>query len=107
MRVVFQLHNAEVDTVIQSRAAQAVEKLAGRLRRVVDATVRVAGGGAQQRVEITLRSPRRPALVAEGTGYRLDVALRSALDGLEAQIAKVREARARRVRAARQDAASA
>jgi ribosome-associated translation inhibitor RaiA len=98
VQVVFQLHNAEVDGAVQARAAQAVEKLAGRLRRAVDATVRIAGGGPRQRVEITLRSPRRPPLVAEGSDFRLDAALRAALDGLEAQVARVRASRARRVR---------
>lgn len=98
MHVVFQLHHAEVDQSLQTRATRAVEKLAARLRRVVDATIRVAGGGALQRVEITLRSPRRPALVAEASARRVDVALKAALEALEAQVARVRVARARRVR---------
>jgi ribosome-associated translation inhibitor RaiA len=100
LHIVFQVHNTAADATLRDKAARAVEKLATRLRRAVDATVRVAADGVLRRVEITLRTPRRPALVAVGVGRQTDLALTEALSALEAQVAHERAARARRVRRA-------
>ena len=98
MHIVFQGHHADADDTLRARAERAVEKLAARLRHAVDATVRVAGDGGLQRVEITMRTRRRPDLVAVGVGRRAELALTEALGALEAQVARERVARARRLR---------
>ena len=98
MHIVFQIHHADASEPLQQKAARAIEKLAARLRGAVDATVRIAGDGAMQRVEIAMRRPRRKPLVAVGTDRQVDGALPQALDALESQIAHVRAAGLRRVR---------
>jgi ribosome-associated translation inhibitor RaiA len=98
VHIVFQVHHADVDDALRAKAARAVEKLAARLRHPVDATVRVVADGALQRVEITMRTRRRPDLVAVGVGRRSDLALTEALGALEAQVAHERVSRARRLR---------
>jgi len=98
LHIVFQIHHADASEPLQQKAARAIEKLATRLRGAVDATVRIAGDGAMQRVEIAMRRPRRKALVAVGTDRQVDGALTQALVALESQIAHVRAAGLRRVR---------
>lgn len=98
LHIVFQIHHADASETLQQKAARAIEKLATRLRGAVDATVRIAGGGAMQRVEIAVRRPRRRALVAVGTDRQVEGALTQALTALESQIAHVRAAGLRRVR---------
>jgi hypothetical protein len=63
MQIVFHAHHAELSETAQQRASATLRKLAERLRRVVDATVRVATDGPLARVEVTLRGPRREPLV--------------------------------------------
>jgi ribosome-associated translation inhibitor RaiA len=98
VHIVFQVHDTDAGEALREKAARALEKLTSRLRRAVDATVRVAADGARKRVEITVRTPRRPALVAIGSGWQADAALSAALGALEAQVAHERAARARRLR---------
>jgi ribosome-associated translation inhibitor RaiA len=98
MHVVFQVHHADAGDALRAKAERAVAKLATRLRHPVDATVRVAEDGALHRVEITLRTRRRPDLVAVGLARRSEQALTDALGALEAQVAHERVARARRLR---------
>lgn len=101
MNIVFHAHNAEMPESLQQRAEQAVQKLATRLRRVVDASVRFAEDGPTRRVEIVLRAPRQQPLVAAGSGRLYETALGEALERLESHIAHLKAAQGRRIRLAR------
>lgn len=85
MEIVFQSHHAQVSQGMQDRARRALQKLADRLVRVVDAVVRFEQDGPTRRVEIVLHAPRRRLLVAHGTGRFFGPALATAIDRLEAQ----------------------
>ena len=100
MNIVVQVHNASVPEAVQRKADLTVRKLAARLRRAVDATVRFVADGPTCRAEITLRAPGRRMLVAEGSGRLFEVALAGAVARLEAHVAHQRSARDRRLRAA-------
>lgn len=97
MNIVFHAHHAELSDAVQRRAASSLRKLAERLRRAMDATVRVAADGPLFRVEVTLRTPRREPLVAVGTARQPEVALGGALERLRAHVAHERASRARRI----------
>lgn len=101
MNIVFHAHHADMPEALQERAEQAVQKLAVRLRRVVDASLRFSEDGPTRRVEIVLRAPRQQPLVAAGSGRVYETALGEALARLESHIAHLRAARGRRIRAAR------
>ena len=101
MNIVFHAHNAEMPESLQQRAEQAVQKLATRLRRAVDASVRFAEDGPTRRVEIVLRAPRQQPLVAAGSGRLYETALGEALERLESHIAHLKAAQGRRIRLAR------
>lgn len=98
LQIVFQIHHADANEALQQKAARALEKLAARLRGAVDATVRFCADGAMRRVEITVRRPRRRALVAVGTERQAEGALTQALDALESQVAHARSEADRRGR---------
>jgi ribosome-associated translation inhibitor RaiA len=98
LHIVFQIHHADASEALQQKAARSIEKLATRLRGAVDATVRIAADGGMHRVEITVRRPRRRALVAAGADRQAEAALGQALAALEAQIAHARAAGLRRAR---------
>jgi ribosome-associated translation inhibitor RaiA len=98
LHIVFQIHHADASETLQQKAARSIEKLAARLRGAVDAMVRIAADGGMHRVEITVRRPRRRALVAVGAGRQPEAALGEALDALESQVAHVRAAAQRRAR---------
>lgn len=99
MNIVFHAH-AAVNDGLQRRAEQAIRKLAVRLPRCIDATVRFTEDGPARRVEIELHAAPARRLVAAASDRLYDLALTEALDGLEAQVAKERAARERRRRAA-------
>jgi ribosome-associated translation inhibitor RaiA len=101
VNIVFHAHNAEMPESLQQRAEQAVQKLATRLRRVVDASVRFAEDGPVRRVEIVLRAPRQQPLVAAGSGRLYETALGEALERLASHIAHLKAAQGRRIRVAR------
>ena len=101
MKIVFHAHNAEMPESLQQRAEQSVQKLATRLRRAVDASVRFAEDGPTRRVEIVLRAPRQQPLVAAGSGRLYETALGEALERLESHIAHLKAAQGRRIRLAR------
>ena len=92
MNIVFHAHRADMPESLQQRAEQAVQKLAGRLRRAVDASVRFAEDGPIRRVEIVLRAPRQQPLVAAGSGRVYETALGEALERLESHIAHLKAA---------------
>ena len=85
MEIVFQSHHAQVSDRMRERAGRAVQKLGRRLARAVDAVIRFEEDGPTRRVEIVLHSPRRRAIVAEGTAKFFGPALANAIDRLEAQ----------------------
>jgi ribosome-associated translation inhibitor RaiA len=101
VNIVFHAHHADMPEPLQQRAEQAVRKLAARLRRVVDASVRFSEDGPTRRVEIVLRAPRQQPLVAAGSGRLYEAALGEALERLESHIAHLQVARRRRIRTAR------
>ena len=101
MNIVFHAHHADMPEPLQQRAEQAVRKLATRLRRVVDASVRFSEDGPTRRVEIVLRAPRQQPLVAAGSGRQYETALGEALQRLESHVEHLRVARGRRIRTAR------
>jgi ribosome-associated translation inhibitor RaiA len=94
--IIFQAHHATISDRMRARAERAVQKLAGRFVRVVDAVVRFEEDGPTRRVEIVLRTPRRRNLVAEGHSRRFyGPALAEAVHRLQAQIPKKRLTRPR------------
>jgi ribosome-associated translation inhibitor RaiA len=101
VKIVFHAHHAEMPEPLQERAEQAVQKLASRLKRAVDASVRFAEDGQVRRVEIVLRAPRQQPLVAAGSGRLYETALGEALERLESHIAHLKAAKGRRIRFAR------
>ena len=101
MNIVFHAHHADMPGSLQERAEQAVQKLASRLKRAVDASVRFAEDGQVRRVEIVLRAPRQQPLVAAGSGRLYETALGEALERLESHIAHLKAAKGRRIRFAR------
>ena len=103
MNIVFHAH-ATVNDALQRRAEQSIRKLAARLPRSIDATVRFTEDGPARRVEIELHAAPNRRLVAAASGRLYDLALAQALDGLEAQVARERAARERRRRAAQRGA---
>jgi ribosome-associated translation inhibitor RaiA len=93
VEIVFQSHRAIVSDRMRAKARQAVEKLANRMRRAVDAVVRFEQDGALRRVEIVLHAPRQRNLVASGEARFFGPALSEAVDRLEEQARQVKVAR--------------
>ncbi len=85
MDIIFHGHHATVTPELRERAERAVTRLAQRLRRTVDATIRFEEDGPARRVELTLHAPRRRPLVAEGRARAFGPALTTALSKLRAQ----------------------
>jgi ribosome-associated translation inhibitor RaiA len=85
MDVIFHAHHAVVSERLRLRAQRAVERVASRMKRTVDAVVRFEGDGRTRRVEIVVHAPRHRRLVAEGQGAFFGPALGEAIGRLEAQ----------------------
>jgi ribosome-associated translation inhibitor RaiA len=85
MDVIFHAHHAVVSERLRQRAQRAVERVASRMKRTVDAVVRFEGDGRTRRVEIVVHAPRHRRLVAEGHGAFFGPALGEAIGRLEAQ----------------------
>jgi ribosome-associated translation inhibitor RaiA len=98
VHIVFHAHHADVTDALQTRAEQAVRKLASRLRGATDASIRFAADGATRRVDIVLAIARRKPLVAAGAAARFEGALGAALERLSAHVAHVKAERARKRR---------
>jgi ribosome-associated translation inhibitor RaiA len=88
MDVIFHAHHAVVSERLRQRAQSAVERVASRLKRTVDAVVRFEGDGRTRR------------LVAEGHGAFFGPALGEAIGRLEAQTRHRKRTRKARARAA-------
>jgi ribosome-associated translation inhibitor RaiA len=102
MEIVWHAHNAVISDRLRQRAEAAVEKVATRLNRKVEATIRFEREGTRCRVEIMVRAPRNKALVAEGHGRYYGPALSAALAHLARQVTSERRlVKHRAVRAGR------
>jgi ribosome-associated translation inhibitor RaiA len=86
MDVIFHAHHAVISDRVRARAQTAVERVASRLKRSVDAVVRFEGDGRTRRVEIVLHAPRHRSLVAEGHAPFFGAALANAIRCIEAQL---------------------
>ena len=86
MELVLHSHNATVSEVIRDRAERLVQRLALRLGRVINATVRFKDDGPLRCVEIELHAAGGKRIVAEGTGRYFGPALAHAGARLRAQL---------------------
>jgi ribosome-associated translation inhibitor RaiA len=98
VEILFQSHHADVSDWTRDRARRAVEKLAQRLGRVVDAVIRFEQDGPMRRVEILLHTARRKNMVAEGTGRYYGPALVVAIARIEAQARQLKRTPKSRVK---------
>ena len=98
MEIVFQSHNAEITDRMKQRAERIVRRLALRIGRIVDATLRFEGDGKQRRVELELHVAGGKRFVAEGTGRYFGPALAQAGSRLKAQLDHARRTRRERSR---------
>ncbi len=92
MDVVFHAHHAVISERLQERATRGLSRLAQRVERAVDATVRFHQDGPTRRVEIRVNTPGHRDLIAQGTSRYYGPALKIALAHLESQVARVRRA---------------
>jgi hypothetical protein len=88
VEVVYHAHNAVISDRMKKRAARGIEKIAQRLSRAVDATVRFTQDGPIRRVELLLHAPRHRHLIGAGEARYYGPALRVALLHLESQVAR-------------------
>ena len=93
MEIILHAHHAEVPANVQRDAIEAVQTIAARLRRVVDAIVRFESDGPERRVEIVLRAPRRREVVAQAFDRQFEPALARALTRLQSQVGRVRRSK--------------
>lgn len=101
MEITLHAHHAVMSDQLRARAERMVRKLAERIRRPVDATIRFTQDGPMRRVEIVLHPARRRPIVAAGQGRTYGPALAEAAERMETQLTRVkRTARARAAAAA-------
>lgn len=91
MEIIFHTHHASISHRMRRRFETAVERLAARLTRTVDAILRFEQDGPVKRVEIVLHAPRQRDLVARGEGRYFGSAFTAAIDRLGAQIRTLRK----------------
>lgn len=100
MDILFQSHHAQVSERMRERARVAVMRVGTRLARAAKAVVRFEEDGPTRRVEIVLHTPRRRAMVAEGSARFFGPALTYAIDRLDAQTRQLKrtpKARSRKI----------
>ena len=90
MEITFHAHNAPIAAATRQRAERIVGKLARRVRRPVDAVVRVDPDGPLRRVEIVLHAPRHNPIVGQGRGRSVGPALAEAAANVSVQIARLK-----------------
>lgn len=90
MEVVFHAHNAVISDRMQERASRGLSRIAQRVERAVDATVRFHQDGPTRRVEIRLNAPGQRDLIAQGQSRYYGPALKIALAHLESQVTHTR-----------------
>ncbi|HJU89748.1 MAG TPA: HPF/RaiA family ribosome-associated protein [Gemmatimonadaceae bacterium] len=102
MEIIFHAHRAVISPTMRQRAERHIEKIAGRMRRLVDAVVRFEQDGPVRRVEVVLHAPRMRPLIGQGFGRTYGPALSEALENVQSQLAhKKRTPKARKRLAAR------
>ena len=90
MDIIFHGHHADASEHMRQRASAGVRRVARRLDRVVDASIRFEQDGPVRRVEIVLHAPKQRPLVAKAEGRFYGPAIKEALLRLQAQIAGVK-----------------
>ena len=98
MEIVFQNHDAPMSERMKRRAEQLVRKVALRMPRAVDATVRFQEDGATRRVEIILHGANGRRLVANSEGRYFGPALGDAARKLAQQVGHTRRTAKSRAR---------
>jgi ribosome-associated translation inhibitor RaiA len=88
--VVFHAHNAVISDRMKQRAIRGIAKVAQRLTRAVDATVRFTQDGPVRRVEVVLHAPRHRHLMGVGEARYYGPALNAGLAHLETQVRRDR-----------------
>jgi ribosome-associated translation inhibitor RaiA len=101
VNIVFQSHHAVISTYMRGRTERAMEKVAERYPRAVDATVRFEQDGPGRRVEIVVHGRGSRRWVAEGSGRTYGPALTAALKHLQTQLAHDKRIAKDRARLAR------
>ncbi len=92
MEIILHAHHAEVTDSLRAQAHAAVERIASRVKRVVNAVVRFVEDGSTRRVEIVLRAGNRGDLIAQADARAFAPALSAAVQRLETQVARARRA---------------
>ncbi|HWG54144.1 MAG TPA: HPF/RaiA family ribosome-associated protein [Gemmatimonadaceae bacterium] len=90
MEIIFHAHHAVMSDTLRGRAERTVRKLAARMKRPVDATIRFAQDGPFRRVEIELRPARRRPIIAAGEGRTFGPALADAAGRMATQLTRVK-----------------
>lgn len=93
MEIILHAHHAEVTDSLRAQAQAAVERIASRVKRVVNAIVRFVEDGPTRRVEIVLRAGSRGELFAQADARAFAPALSAAVQRLETQVARTRRSR--------------
>ncbi len=99
MEIVMHLHHATVTDAMRAKVEKMVEKAARKLPRAVDATIRFEEDGSVRRVEVMLRAPRQPKLVATAEGRYFGPLVSEALLKLGKQMAREKKTPKARARA--------
>lgn len=98
MEISYYAHHAAISPRLQERAEQGLHKLARRLGRVVDASVRFEEEGPMRRVEIIVHLPRGRRFMAAAQGRHFGPAVSTALSRIVAQTDHLRRAAKTRAR---------
>lgn len=96
MDIILHAHHADVSDSLKRHAELALQRIAVRLRRVVNAVVRFIGDGPTRRVEIALHGTGTKPLFAHADASHFGPALVVAVHRLESQINRLRTRRIRR-----------
>jgi len=95
VEITIHAHRAPIAAATRLRAERVVAKLASRVRRPVDATVRIDPDGPLRKVEIVLHAARRSPIVGAGRGRSVGPALAEAAANLAAQLDRLKPDRKR------------
>lgn len=93
MDIIVHAHHAVLSDTLRGRAERTLLRLAARVRRPVDATIRFAQDGPLRRVEIELRPARRRPLIAAGQSRQFGPALADAAGRMATQLGRVKRTR--------------
>ena len=99
MEISYYAHHADISPRLQDRAEQGLHKLARRLGRGVDASVRFEEDGPMRCVEILVHLPRGRRFKAAARGRYFGPAISAALARIGAQTDHLRRAAKSRARA--------